>query len=438
MNIREEIQNKVADHILNVDRDQIVFVSIRLGKTRIALKAIEEGESVLVVYPIKDIKKSWEDELKKFTPKSTNITFVTKNSVHKYANTEYDVLIIDEPQLCASAKQLAAIKTIKYKKRLALAGVLSTKTIKKLNTELGLKVGFTYTVSDAIRDELVKDYQIYVHFVNMDNTKMIPYERFKRTMYGTEKEIYNLYTEEMAAAEVNKALAAVENNWGEYHKWNNIYKYNMGLRTNFLYNSPTLFKAAQELINQYKDEKVLIYTLRTDIADQLSDVSYHSKNKEEEVLNTFKDSESGHFAAVNCIQAGVTIKNVNRVIFHSYESTTETLYQKLGRSLLWEFKGDRSQIHLVCLTGTQMESWVEQASRTLEQEKIYYVVDNQVFPKLDVIKARFPDKDLFLYEGAVVYFSHEQIDGIWKNKHYCFVDNPSKTYSLNSKKLKPL
>lgn len=428
----------MAENILTKNPDQIVFVSIRLGKTRIALKVIEEGETSLVVYPFTTIKKSWEEEIKKFRPKSEKITFVTKNSVHKYAGQYFDNLFIDEPQLCASPKQLASIKTIKYKKRVALTGTLNSKTIKKLKA-IGLNVGITYSIKDAIKDQLVKDYQVFVHFIKLDDRQMMQFEMFKRKSYNTERKIYDFYTEQMNEAQENMTAALMDQNMGEYSKWTGIFKYNMGLRTNFIYNSPSLYKAARELAMKYEDEKVLIYTLRTDIADALSDKSYHSKNKEEDVLEEFKEAEKGHCAVVNCVQAGVTIRHLNRVIFHSYESNSETLYQKLGRSLLWEFEGEKSQIHLVCIENTQMESWIDQASRALEQEKIFYIIEGQTIGKLEFIKAKYPDKKLFLYDGAVVYYSHEEQDPQWgASKYYRFIGNEDKSYGLNPKKLIPL
>jgi superfamily II DNA or RNA helicase len=421
----------MAAHILT-KKDTILFVSIRLGKTRVALKAVEEGDKILVVYPFKDIKKSWLDELEKFSPKSSDITFVTKNSVHKYAGQHFDYLVIDEPQLCQSAKQVAAIKSISYKKRVGLTGTLNQATIKKFQQELNWHVGVTYTIADAIRDKLVKDYEIIIHFVELDDIeKNIEYTKFKRQFWGTEKEVYNSYTDSMIYFELMKAEAAdpkgrILADMG--------YKKYMGLRTNFLYNTPSLYNYAQRLAEKFAHEKVLIYTLRTDIADALSDTSYHSKNKETEVLEEFKNATSGHLAVVNCVQAGVTIKYLNKVLFHSYESNTEVFYQKLGRSLLYEFEGEKSEIHIVCLKDTQMERWIDSACRSLEQNKIYYVFNGRKFNKLGWIKAIHPDKQLFLYNGSVVFYQGKATDG-FPFDQYSFLESPDRRYNLSSSKL---
>ncbi|HEY4062278.1 MAG TPA: hypothetical protein VGM30_10280 [Puia sp.] len=435
MDIRDQVQDKMAAHVLTV-RDIILLVSIRVGKTRVALKAIEAGDSVLVVYPLLDVKKSWEEELMKFIPLSTNITFTTKNSLHKYRNRYFDFVIVDEPQLCQSANQIASLRTITYRKRVGLTGTLSDKTKKKFETLLNWKVGLTYTIADAIKDKLVKDYEIFVHYIDLDKRDAMPFEQFGRTFYGTEDSVYTHYTEQMVEAEAKKLLAMEDGDSQEIGKWTAIFKKYMSLRTNFLYNSPTLLNYTQRLIKKFETDKLLIYTLRTDIADQLSSVSYHSKNKEEEVLAQFKESTEGHMAVVNCVQAGVTIKGLHKVIFHSYESNTETLHQKLGRSLLYEFAGQKSQIHIACLKGTQMELWVDKACRSLEQHKINYIFQGKIYNKLTWIKSLHPDKELYIYNGSVVFFSHIE-DGYsgFPFRHYKFLENPVKSYALPTTKM---
>lgn len=435
-NKRDLIQDEFCDLILK-ERDLILFCSVRLGKTRIALKAVEPMDRVLVVYPDTPIKKSWLDELTKFEPASRDITFVTKASLHKYMNTHWDYLIVDEPQLIQSDKQIASLKTITYRKRVGLGGTFNNKTLKKLKDELNWHVKGVYTIADAIKDKLVKDYQINIHFIDLDDIVKIPFDFFKRKSTGTEKQIYKFYSDQMdyfKSRELDPDITPRDRMFAMLG-----YKKYMGLRTNLLYNSVALLKKAKQLVNERSNDKLLIYTLRTDIADELSDVSYHSKNKEEEVLEMFKIAAKGHMAVVNSVRAGVTILGLNSVLFHSYESNTELLYQKLGRSLLYEFEGEKSQVDLCCLKNTQMEVWVDQACRSLEQDKINYIIDGKTYNKIEWIKLSHPDKELYFYDGAVVYKGPD-VPGMFGGTitHYYYIDNPYKGYTLSPKKLIPL
>jgi len=417
MNKRSQIQQEASQCILD-NKDGIIFCSLRLGKTRIALMAIEKDDKILICYPNVAIKDSWKDELTKYTPESTNITYTTKDSLKKFKGQYFDYIIIDEPQLL-SISQLNSLKTITYKKRVALSGTLNPRTIKRLEEKVGLKIIFSYDINQAILDGIVKDYEVNIVFEDLNNViKSGIYKKFKVNRTGTEKEIYDSYTTTM-----NYFSQRYEET-GDI-RFNLGYKKYMGLRTNFLYNSFTLLNLAKKLVTEYKDEKCLIYTMRTDIADMLSKNSFHSKNKSK-LLDEFKESTTGHLSTVNCVQAGVSIHNLNKVIFHSVESNEEKLYQKLGRSLLHRYKGEKAQIFICCLKDTQMETWIKRATKSLNQDKIKYIYKNKSYNKLEWIKFNNPGKVLYLYNDSLCYK---------KEDLYYFIDNPYTGYSLNQEKL---
>lgn len=363
--LRQQIQEKASQAILQ-EKDLLLHISIRLGKTRLALMSIEKNDKVLVCYPNQVIKQSWEDELTKYKPLSDNITFTTFASLKKYKAQSFDFLIIDEIQKL-SVNQINMIKTIKFNKRVGLSGTLSENTLKKLYFSLGMEVKFKYDVSDAIKDKLVKDYRIHVHYCELDDKiATITYKKFGKEVIGTEKQAYDAYCSTMEYFE-GQAMST-----GSKVARFGFKKY-MGLRTNLLYNSPNLLKLALNVVNKYADKKCLIYTLRQEIANKLSNETYHSKNKNEEILENFKTSKSGHLSVVNCVTAGITITNLSHVILHTYESNTETLQQKIGRSMLYQFEGDMSNIHICCIKSTQMEVWLNKSLKSLEQDKIIYI-----------------------------------------------------------------
>jgi superfamily II DNA or RNA helicase len=364
-NLRNIIQEKACKTILIV-KDLIINISIRVGKTRLALMSIEKEDKILVCYPNITVKKSWENELKLYEPLSTNITFTTFSSLKKYKNQYFDYIIIDEIQKL-SINNINTLKTIKYNKRVGLSGTLSDKTLTKLKYNLNLEVGFKYSIEDAIKDNLVKDYKIIVNYCYLDNTKSIfKYKKFGKDVFGTEKEVYDFYTKTMDYFDTKYQET------GET-KYKFGYKKYMGLRTNLLYNSSNLLKLAQNLVYKYKDNKCLIYTLRQDIANKLSKEVYHSGNKKDHILEDFKESRTGHLSVINCVTAGVTIKNLSTVIIHSFESNTETLMQKIARSLLYQFDGDISVVNICCIKDTQSQKWLDKALESLDKNKITYL-----------------------------------------------------------------
>lgn len=433
MDKREKIQASLTDHILT-NRYTILLVSIRLGKTKVALDAIEEKDSVLVVYPFASIKDSWVSDIKKFPPKSGNITFTTIQSLSKLvaAGKTYSYVIVDEPQKCKSPKQIQALKYFREssKKFVGLTGTLNSKTQSLFQEELNWNIGVTYSIADAIKDGLVKNYRVFVHYTTLDKTNpYVAIDRYGKPTYGTEAYAYMVYSETMKWYKVRMSEFFGR---PEYIRYKIGHQKYMGLRTNLLLNSIGLLEYANDLVNSYRDRKALIYTLRTDIADKLSSQTFHSKNKDSDVLETFKESTDGHLAVVNAVQAGITIKKLSTVIFHSYDSNTETLYQKLGRSLLYEFVGDISNIHLVCLKDTNMEEWVDEACSSLEQEKIQYVFGDMIIPKIEYLKQEHPKKKLYFYKGKVVYSNGIDEEG---RAQYSFLKSPDKGYPIKQSNL---
>lgn len=435
--MRNQIQRTLTETGLRV-KNLLFYVSIRLGKTKIALDAIEPGDKVLWVYPSNAMLSGYQEDLLKFPPLSTDITFTNISSIKKFKNTHWDMIVVDEPQRCKSIAQIKALKTITFNKRFGLSGTMNKKTLTVLKDELNWNIGATYSLEDGIRDGIVKNYKVFIYFVDLCNTiKTIPYKNFGRDAIGTEKEVYESYCKSMIYFEEQEVNARIDGDiatatrahWG-------FMKY-MGLRTNLLYNSQCLLVAAEQIINRFRDRKALIYTLRTDVADKLSTKSFHSKNKLDETLEWFRNSTNGHCAACDCITTGVTIKNLNTVIFHSYDSNTENFHQKLGRSLLYENPDETAEVHVAMLRGTQNEKWIESACSSLEIEKINYVVNGITYRKIDWIKSQHPDKKLFLVKGTgqVIYFVTLDEQG---NRLYSYLNSPNKTYNFSSHKLTPI
>ena len=445
--IRTKVQNYLTQVIFTL-KDTLLHVSIRLGKTKIALDAIEPGDKVLWLYPLNSMTSGYQEDLVKFPPKSMDITFMNINSVKKIKGTDWDYIVIDEPQLCTSVAQIAALKTITYRKRVGLSGTMNEKTLKKLERDLNWKVGAKYTLENGIADGIVKDYKVYIHFSKLCEVgNDIAIKKFGKLKMVSEREAYDSYCSTMdyfgnlqlqAQQEADMLIGPEKTAKlkSAYFAKMGYTKY-MSLRTNLLYNSTCLFNAAESIINQYRDVKCLIYALRTDVVDELSTKTFHSKNKDDEALEWFRTSTDGHLAAAECITTGITIKNLNTTIFHSYNSNTESFHQKLGRSLLYEQTGECANVHVCALLNTQNEVWIESACSSLELDKIYYVIDGVVDLKLNWIKKQHPDKILYqvISSNKIVYYKGVDNEG---RAQYSFLTHPDSEYSFKQQNLKEL
>lgn len=404
--IREQIQSEITGAIRKYNKG-IYHVSVRVGKTLAALKSIEEGSKVLITYPRVIIKKSWLSDMDKFKDKINNFTptFTTFSSLKKEIGKKYDTVIIDECHKLSEAN-LNYLTTIKANKIVMLTGTLNYKTVKKLS-ERGLQVVYRFGIEEAIKKGLVKDYRITIKMIDFNHKDKAEYDRLESTVNFWESEIGNEDSKYPMVVRKIKLTQALSK------------------RANFLYVSSDTINATKSLLE--KDKKTLIYAYRTDIADMLTNDVYHSKNKDEPLIDEFKESASGHLATVNSIDMGVTIKNLHNVIFQAYDSNTENFQQKMGRSLLEQYTGDISNIIVMCMYGTRMEDWLMKALASLDNNKIFFDYKGVTLPYREWFKKKYPNLELYIYNGSICYFYREE-KGV---KLYKFL-NSDLEYSLKN------
>lgn len=427
--LRSAKQKEFAKTIAIRGRHGLVKISMRFGKTLVGLLTIEKDEKVLIVYPSLEIKKRWLDDIKNFGFEGKfKYILSTTQSLKKLVKEGciFDYIIIDEAHQLSPA-QVGYIKKLSNGSILALSGSVRRKTLDKLKAGLGLETLVEYSLEDAIKDKIVKDYKIRIHYVDMDKEDKSYYHN-RRFVKCTEAELYEYYTSMIDNAD--KICKDENTSEEERQRQEEIYEKYIGLRTNFIYNSKSLLNYSKELIKQYKDKKVLIFSLRTSVADSLATISHHSKNREEELLEKFKLSDKGHLSVVGMLNTGVTIKHLNNIVCHTVHSNAETLLQKMGRGLqLSEVDDSVCTIDILVLRKTVQENWIEHALELVNQFKVEYVYKDRSITKIERVKKDNPDKLLYIYTktNSYCYFSGYNSEGwpLYKylnsksDKEYC-------------------
>lgn len=405
--IRDQKQQEIKE-VIQQHKVGIVLVSVRVGKTLATLLALKDNQKVLVCYPRVKIKNGWVSDREEFKDRiasGLDITYSTYNSLHKHALEEYDVVVFDEIQR-ASVRNLETVAKMNFKKFVGLTGTLSYKSVQLLN-KYKVPIVYKYSTEQAIKDGLVKDYKVYIHMLQADKPLL----------------------------EIERAFAFWQN---ELTNPNSVYKeatvrWKMGKfmtdRKEYIYRCPLTINYAKKFLEHKRKEKVLCFALRTDVADTLCDAAYHTKSKKEDEFEAFLDSETGHLSTVNCITEGVTIKNLNTVLFQGFDSNTENFQQKFGRSLLQEFTGEYSSIHVICLKGSQQEVWLTKALGDINKNKVSVIEGNSITPYYDWIKTQYPDKKLYEYKNSICWESTPD--------NYTFLYSYQE-YTLNKKLLKAI
>lgn len=404
---RDTVQQEIK-HAIQQYKAGVILVSVRVGKTLATLMSLKENQKVLVCYPRVKIKNGWISDHKKFKSKiasGLDITYTTYASLHKYKEGKYDVVVFDEVQK-ASARNLNDLKTIQKNKFVGLTGTLSYKTVNTLQSH-NIPIVYKYTTEQAIADGLVKDYRITIKMVEPDQALKAIEEKY--TFWINEQQNPDSkYSESTIGYRINRLMLD---------------------RKEAIYNNNLTVRYASQFLERNKGKKILCFTTRTDVADMLCDNSYHTKSKKEDEFEKFLESEGGHLSTVNCISEGVTIKNLNTVLFQSFDSNTENFQQKFGRSLLQEFTGEYSSIHVLCLKGTQQEVWLTKMIGDINKHKIQVQDGNTLVSYYDWVKAQHPGKAMFEYNNSICYESSKG--------NYTFLYG-YKEYKLNSRYLKAI
>lgn len=360
MDKRAEIQNEITQAIINNKFRGLIDVSMRVGKTKSvidALNIIIKPKDVLIMAPQKSILKVWKEEIKKWNLKDhINIDFVWSNSIGKIEKS-YDLIIMDECH-CYNQSVLDFLRKhqIFGTRFLGLTGTLDDVSAFNLENTLSLKTIYKYSFEQAIEDKIVADYHIICIGCYLDDTReIIQCGTKEKPFYKTEAKAYNY--------------------------WDSLYKYRVekrmfkGLqfisskRLEIIYNSQTKLEKSLELVEE--KDRCLIFTGRQVIADKIGEASYHSKSNKN-TLDKFKEGEINKLSAIGMVSLGVSFPNLKIAIFNQLKSVESLCIQQSFRVMSLE-ENRKAEIYILYLKGTQDENWLKSAIGGFDKNKITFI-----------------------------------------------------------------
>ena len=359
MQLREKIQQEATQKILKNKFSGIINVAPRVGKSKIVCDAIKNNPtaSFLITVPYNSIMESWKTEFIKWNVDTNEIKIevINQRSLSKVNLSSYDIIISDEIHTLSNA-QLEILQQFNGV-ILGVSGSISKETEALLKKELRLKNIFKYTIEEAVRDNIIANYEIYLLPVTLDNKhKYIEAGSKTATFKTTEYLNYQYLTEQF-----NKFKRASWNN----PKMNPVKMQYASKRANLIYNSKTKLEAVSKIIAKF--DRCLIFTARTEIADQLGS-GYHSKSNPE-VLESFMSGETNKLAVCEMTNMGITFPNLKVGIFHQMKSSEESAIQKVMRMCNME-DDNVAQIYITYYANTVDEEWTKKALEGLDPDKI--------------------------------------------------------------------
>lgn len=359
---RDEIQKLVSFNIIKNKFNTLIDIAPRVGKSKICIESFNSliNKSILVTAPYNSILESWKNEITKWSNNNSYYTFINQRSLDNTDLNLYDYIICDEVHTL-SLNQKYLLQPFKDK-ILGITGSLAEDTKWELYNELNLKLSFTYSIEEAIEDGIISDYMIYLHPIQLDSkNKYYKVKIKKQEIVMTELDAYNFYTKEF---EKYKNLSY------QSPFYSNVKMNYAGKRADFIYNSNSKIAAVNNYLNTI-NEKCLIFTARTKIADLLCEDSFHSKSNPDS-LNNFIENKIDKLSVVDCVSMGITFPNLKLAILQQLKSSEELAIQKILRTMNLEDEKTAS-IHIFYYKNTVDEQWCLKALNKFNKEKIIKV-----------------------------------------------------------------
>lgn len=340
---REEIQNKAVQSIIKHNYKGLLIIAPRVGKSKIIIDALRKSnyqpDEVVITSPYLDIKKNWTNEITKWGL-HFNPTLTCHKSINRVKYDNVKLIVVDEVQTLSPAQVMFLYRL--RKPIIAITGTLNAEKETNLKMLLDLDLIYYYPINYAIKDKIISDFEIYIHKVELSKNERADYNK-RSHLYERFKREKNQKSKDWAARE--RALA--------------IYKY------------PSKVKAVQHFLETLED-RALIFTVLTEIANQLAKDTHHSKSGNVNNLNKFIKNEIFHLACCNAINMGVTIPNLKTGVIHQLQSNDEMALQKFLR--MCNVEKDRvAVIHIFVCKDTVDETWLDKALSGVDDKRINYV-----------------------------------------------------------------
>lgn len=352
---REERQEYYAQLAFEAKRG-ILLLAMRFGKCRVGVRLLEKlapDAKILIVYPTNTIQQSWQNEFELMQYNNPFVTFTSTRSLNKYVKEKWDWIIFDEIHDYSEA-QIGSVKLLEaHCCSTALTGTLSKDSERGLKIALKWPIIATYSQEEAIRDGAVTDYRINIVQVPLNNHHQIQYKKKLKT----EKQQFDAYSF------IIKKL--------QYEGKSTMF---LALgRMRLIQGSIAKLEATRRLLEEFKNERVLVFCGLIKIAEQLGIPVHHSKSDDN--LTGFVEGRGDKVAVIKIGAVGRTYKPLNKVIINYFSSNPEDLQQRINRATSLEYDNpDKiAEIYIICTNEPVEKGWLVRALESFPKEKVKYI-----------------------------------------------------------------
>jgi superfamily II DNA or RNA helicase len=361
---KDEIQLECLEAITK-SKTGTAALGTGVGKTKLGLMYIhhlfdETIRKILIVAPKRAIFKEWTSQAEQYGYDHfiNLIEFTTYLSLSKKNPKDYDIVILDENHSLLSSHEDFLSNYNHY-----LLGLTGTPPVNEYNEKFKLidkycPIRYSYFVDQAVEDNLLNDYRIIVHVLELGKQKNVEVKlKNKPSFYTSEVDNYNYWSARLAHSSNAKER-----------------QINSIMRMKALMTYPSKEVYATKLIQHITktEDKVLIFANTQEQADKLSPYSYHSKNpNSENNLDLFMAGSIKELSCVMQLSEGKNIPNLRQsLILHAYGNERKS-QQRIGRTLRLN-PSETATIHILCYKNTVDETWVASSLEQLNSDKVIW------------------------------------------------------------------
>lgn len=334
-----------------------------VGKSAAAIKMANKyigktkNKNVLLVVAEVAHKENWQKEFEKWGMINATLTIECYASLHKYRNTNWDLIIFDEAHHLGSDLRLEVLSSMRSGKNILLSATLDRGMLNELENILGYIASHKIGLQDAIDFNILPGPHIHLIPLALDNvktdqwiveewgdeSKRIPiytdlrdkwkylrnkkqYPNIKLCMRCTALQKYNYLTEQTEYWK-KKYMSCRQ----EYmkNKWMQI-----GIqRKRFLGEVKT--HIVKRLIEKLKDKRYICFCASVAQAEYLGkENAIHSKvKKTQSIIDSFNEKKIDNLYAVGMLQEGQNLVDIEAGIIIQLDGSERPFIQKFGRSL---------------------------------------------------------------------------------------------------------
>lgn len=333
---REEIHDLALSKV-DMTKYMILELITGFGKSKLAIDLInhicdrvfrnDECPTTILILVAKTVhKQTWRDEIEKWGGiKSDYITIECYESLHKYKNAYFDIVVCDEVQHLSEAR-IDILETIHINE--SFIGLSAT--IKR-----DMRDYFIYNhkaevikcgLKEAVEDEVLPEPTVYLLPLTLDNS-ICKYriKRFGKEVTTTQKGYYD---------SVSSLIEWYKNKYfnSRNERMKNLWLSTAGKRLKWCAEQKEALVLS--LLDKFRNYKTLTFCSSIEQSERLGKYNITSKNKDSvKNLEMFNLNKIKHITACNILNEGVNLTNCRIGIFCNLNSSEIVVKQRVGRIL---------------------------------------------------------------------------------------------------------